>query len=146
MQIEEEVFRRWGALGKVGLGSSEADVLRPTEEGSRLFSAEVFLPVQATPSRADHWLQRLCLALLLDALKCVWTPGRRQREAWEWMRSEAEYCFSFSTVCAVLNLDAQAMRREVAHHLRPGPARAGGESGRPQRLVRGRSKASVLAL
>ena len=146
MQVEKGVSRRWGALSKAGLGSTAAHCLRPAAEGNPLFTSEVFLPVQATPSRADHWLPRLYLALLVDTLKCLWTHGRRQREAWEWVQSEAEYCFSFTAVCAVLNLNAPAVRREVAQHFGPGSARAGGESGLHQRRVRGRSKAGVPAL
>jgi hypothetical protein len=91
----------------------------------RLFAADLILPVQVVHPPADRWLWRLCLAILEDALKCLegkGSPGgrsrhgeiaRRTREAWEWFLSDAEYCFSFPTVCLVLNLNAEAVRREV---------------------------------
>jgi hypothetical protein len=75
---------------------------------------------------ADHWLGRLCQAILEDALKCLGTPGRDQREAWDWVISEAEYCFSFPTVCAVLQLNAEAVRSEARHRFAPGRAQQGG--------------------
>ncbi len=94
---------------------------------ARLFTANVILPVQAVHPPADRWLRRLCLAILEDALRCLegeGSPGgrvrrgevaRRTHEAWDWFRSDAEYCFSFPNVCLVLNLNAEAVRKEVRH-------------------------------
>jgi hypothetical protein len=90
-----------------------------------VFTPAILLPVQVTPPVADRWLRRLCRAILEDALACLegkgslsnkesdGEVGRRRHEAWRWVESEAEYCLSFVTVCAVLNLDAQAVRRQV---------------------------------
>ena len=83
-------------------------------------------PVQVDHPPADHWLQRLCLAILEDALKCLGTHGHDQREAWDWIISDAEYCLSFTTTCAVLQLKAEAVRREVGHRFAPGSALQGG--------------------
>jgi hypothetical protein len=146
MQIGEVVSRRWGACGTAGLSSPAVELLRPTENDSRWVTPEVFLPIQDIPARADHWLPRLCLALLVDTLKCLGSHGRRRREAWEWVRSEAEHCFSFIAVCAVLQLNAQAVRRKVAQRFGPGLARAGDASGLPRRRVRRRNGAGGLAL
>ncbi len=100
----------------------------------RLFTPAVLLPVQVVPPPADRWLRRLCLAILEDALGCLEGKGspsgkpyrgevaRRAREAWEWVMSDAEYCLSFPTVCAVLNLDAEAVRRQVRHRVVRGRA------------------------
>jgi hypothetical protein len=88
-------------------------------------------PVQEEYSPADDWLRRLCLALLADALKDLGgfggCGGRRARaryghEAWDWVRSDAEYCFSFSRVCTVLDLNVEALRRQIVHRFAPGSA------------------------
>ena len=98
-------------------------------EVSHLFAADVILPVQVVHPQADLWLRRLYQAILADALECLEGKGssggrgsrgevaRRSREAWEWVLSDAEYCFSFTTICSVLNLDAEAVRREVSRRL-----------------------------
>ena len=103
-------------------------------EVTGLFTADVILPVQVLHPPADRWLRRLCLAILEDALGCLagnGSPGgkvhriagaRRTHEAWEWFLSDAEYCFSFTTVCSVLNLNAEAVRREVRQRLAQGGA------------------------
>jgi len=137
MQIEEAGSRRWGAFGNADLSSPAADVLSPIAEGSWWLTPEVFLPDQDAPPRADHWLSRLYLALLVDTFKCLGAHGRRQREAWEWVRSEAEHCFSFTAVCAVLQLNVSAVRGKVTERF--GLAASVGEaSGLPRRRVRGR--------
>ncbi len=94
---------------------------------SQLFTADGILPAQVAHPPADRWLRRLSRAILEDALGCLegkGSPGgrvyrgevaRRSREAWEWFLSDAEYCFSFTTICSVLNLDAEAVRRELRH-------------------------------
>ena len=82
------------------------------------------LPVQLVHPPADSWLRRLCRAILEDALACLEGKGpssnlgrsdgaRRAGQAWQWIASEATYLFSFTLVCAVLNLDVQAVRRQV---------------------------------
>jgi hypothetical protein len=144
MQVEEAVSRRWSAGGNAGLSSTVVDLLRPAADDSRWLTPEVFLPVQDPPARADHWLPRLCLALLVDTLKCLGAHGRKQREAWEWICAEAEDCFSFTSVCAVLQLNAPAVRRKVAQHF--ASDLAGGSPHLPRRRVRGRDGAGVPAL
>jgi hypothetical protein len=90
--------------------------------------------VQVVHPPADGWLRRLYLAILEDALGCLAGKGapsgkpyrgevaRRAREAREWVLSDAQYCFSFTTVCAVLNLDAEAVRRAIRQRLAQGRA------------------------
>jgi hypothetical protein len=97
-----------------------------------LFAADAILPGQVSHQPADRWLQRLCLAILEEALGCLegkGSPGgrvyhgeaaRRSREAWEWFLSDAEYCFSFTIVCAVLDLNTEAVRRAVRRRFAQG--------------------------
>jgi hypothetical protein len=85
----------------------------------------LLLPVQVAHPPAESWLCRLCRAILEDALACLNGKGppsnkesygevaRRTYEAREWVRSDTEYCFSFVWVCAVLHLDADAVRRQL---------------------------------
>jgi hypothetical protein len=80
---------------------------------NRVLTAASRLPVHGGPLAVEGWLPRLCLAILEDALLSLGARGRRQHEAWEWVRSDAEYCFSFAWVCAVLHLDAEAVRRQL---------------------------------
>jgi hypothetical protein len=93
---------------------------------THLFAADVILPVQIIHPPADRWLRRLCLAILEDALKYLEGYGgyggrraraRQRHEAWEWFLSDAEYCFSFTIVCSVLNLNAEAVRGAVRRRL-----------------------------
>ena len=86
-------------------------------------------PVQEEYSPADHWLRRLCLAILVDALKDLESPGdcggyiaraRYSHEAWDWVRSDAWYFFSFSLVCTVLDLNVEAVRRQIVHRFARG--------------------------
>ena len=95
---------------------------------TRLFTTAALWPVQVVHPPADRWLWRLCLAVLEDALKCLGIYGgyggpvaraRYQREAWEWVLSDAEYCFSFATVCSVLHLDGEAVRNQLRHRYAP---------------------------
>jgi hypothetical protein len=90
-----------------------------------------FQPVQEEYPPADHWLRSLCLAILTDALKGLegfGGPGgsiaraRYSHEAWEWVQSDDWYFFSFSLVCTVLDLNLEAVRRQVGHRLAPGSA------------------------
>ena len=81
----------------------------------RVFTPDAILPVQVTYPPAEGWLQRLCLAIFDDALKCLEDRLREKRQAWEWVLSDADYCFSFTTVCSVLHLDAGAVRRQLRH-------------------------------
>src|SRR3954447_3196809 len=79
---------------------------------TQLFAPALLLPTQTLSAPADRWLRRLCRAILEDAVECLEGRGapntagvhpereraRRRQEAWEWIRSDAEYCFSFRTV------------------------------------------------
>jgi len=85
---------------------------RARSEVTRVVTAASDSPVAGDPSAVEDWLRRLCLAVLEDALQSLGSHGRRQREAWVWVRSDAEYCFSFVWVCAVLHLDADAVRKQ----------------------------------
>jgi hypothetical protein len=85
-------------------------------------------PVYEEYLPADHWLRRLCLAILADVLKDLGGFGscggrvaraRYGREAWDWVQSDTWYCFSFSLVCAVLELDREAVRRHIGHRVAP---------------------------
>ena len=101
---------------------------------TRLFAAHVILPVQVIPPPTDRWLRRLYQAILEDALGCLegtGSPGgrvyrgeaeRRSREAWEWFLSDAEYLFSFTLVCTVLDLDVEAVRSQVRQRVAQGKA------------------------
>ncbi len=98
---------------------------------THLFAADVILPVQVIHPPPDRWLQRLCLAILEDALNCLEiravrgghiARARYRHEAWEWFLSDAEYCLSFTIVCAVLDLNAEAVRRQVRQRFAQGGA------------------------
>jgi hypothetical protein len=98
---------------------------------THLFAADVILPVQVIHPPPDRWLQRLCLAILEDALNCLEiravrgghiARARYRHEAWEWFLSDAEYCLSFTIVCAVLDLNAEAVRRAVSRRRAQGGA------------------------
>ena len=106
------------------------DAVTPTPgTETRLFAPDFLLPTQTLPSPADGWLRRLCRAILEDALECLEGRGapssmgvrlsreriRRKQAAWEWILSDAEYCFSFTTVCAVLALDVATVRRQLTY-------------------------------
>jgi hypothetical protein len=98
----------------------------------RMFTPNVLLPAQVLRPPAISWLRRLYVAILSDALDCLEGKGppskmssarditRGQHEAWEWMMSEAEHCFAFLTICAVLDLNVEAIRREVRQRFVPG--------------------------
>jgi hypothetical protein len=103
---------------------------------TRVFTPDVILPIQGDHPPARSWLQRLCLAILEDALKCLgvggghggpWAHIRYRQEAWEWVLSEADYCFSFASVCSVLNLEAGSVRCQLRQHFK-GDAPQGGVS------------------
>ena len=91
----------------------------------RLLTPSVLLPAQVMSPWADRWLRRLCLAILEDALACLegkrplsskesyGEVARRTHEAWKWVMSDTTYLFSFTTVCAVLDLEVEAVRRQV---------------------------------
>src|SRR5207245_5967160 len=91
----------------------------------RLLTPSVLLPAQVASPWADRWLRRLCRAILEDALACLDGKGppsnmgsdrdgvRRGDQAQEWFRSDATYLFSFTTVCSVLDLEVEAVRKQV---------------------------------
>jgi hypothetical protein len=101
----------------------------------RVFTPDGILPVQIDSPPAHGWLWCLCLAIFEDALKCleaqvvrksrVVAYARSRHEAWDWVLSDAEYCFSFTTVCSVLHLDAEAVRRQLRHRFAGGAVQAG---------------------
>ena len=98
-----------------------------------LFAVGTLLPTQMARSMADRWLWRLYRAILEDALECLGGRGapssmgmrlsrervRRRQAAWDWIMADAEYCFSFPTVCAVLDLDVAAVRKQLARRFAP---------------------------
>jgi len=101
---------------------------------TRVFTPDAVLPIQVTHQPAERWLQRLCLAILDDALECLGVRGvhggpraraRYKQEAWEWVLSDADYCLSFATVCFVLNLNAEAVRRQLRQGFEGGTLQAG---------------------
>src|SRR5712692_1879542 len=110
----------------------------------RRLAAAGLQPIPDDHPPVDHWRRRLCQAILADAVGCLegkrslggWVPrgavARHTLEAWEWVLSDADYCFSFITVCAVLQLNAQAVRRAVSHHFAQGSAQPGGRSRLPR--------------
>jgi hypothetical protein len=101
-------------------------------EVSRLFAPHILLPTQMARSAANRWLRHLYGAILEDALACLEGKGpasqpgragdvaRRRREAWAWMMSDVETCFSFPTICAVLDLNIEAVRAEARRRVAPG--------------------------
>ena len=93
-----------------------------TVDLTRVFTPDAVLPIQVTSPPAERWLQRLCLAVLDEALRCLGVRGvhggpraraRYKHEAWNWVLSDADYCFSFTVVCSVLHLNAEAVRRQL---------------------------------
>ena len=98
-----------------------------------VFIPEALLPVQVVHPLAESWLQRLCLAIFEDALKCLEARtvrkgrgvARDRHEAWAWVLSDADYCFSFPTVCAVLQLDGEAVRKRLRARFAGGVLQAG---------------------
>jgi hypothetical protein len=96
-----------------------------------MLTPTIILPVQFAHSPATSWLRRLYAAILSDALDCLEGKGppskqgsardgaHRRNEAWAWVMSEAEHCFAFQTICAVLDLNVEAIRREVRQRFAP---------------------------
>jgi hypothetical protein len=93
-----------------------------------MFTPYALLPAQVVHPPADCWLQRLYLAIFEDALKYLAVSGgyggpraraRHRHETWQWVLSDADYCFSFSTVCSVLNLNVEAIRERLRHYFAP---------------------------
>jgi hypothetical protein len=110
-----------------------AEILAAVEV-TRVFTPEAVLPIQVTYQPAECWLQRLCLAVFDDALRCLGVRGvhggpraraRTKHEAWAWVLSDTDYCFSFTTVCSVLHLNAEAVRRQLRHCFEGGAPQAG---------------------
>jgi hypothetical protein len=92
-----------------------------------LFAPDILLPTQMARLATDRWLRRLYGAILEDALECLEGRGapsstgvhtereraRRRQQAWDWILSDTKYCFAFHTVCLVLDLDVDAVRRQL---------------------------------
>jgi hypothetical protein len=92
-----------------------------------IFAPEVLLPSQffsARPAGAECPEQRLMLAVLQDAVSTLLKHGNRgrgrsrrlAREAQQWIQARNhEWPFSFENICAVLNLDAEALRQGLSN-------------------------------
>ena len=102
------------------------DVTHPTVlQTTQLFTPSVLLPTQVARPPTNRWLRRLYVAILSDALDCLEGKGppslagssrdgtHRQQEAWRWVMSETEHCVAFLTICAVLELNVEAIREVV---------------------------------
>ena len=74
------------------------------------------LPSQFVEARPRSPEQRLCLAILEDALRCLQRHpptdriDREREEAWAWFASDAAYPFSFVDVCFWLELNPTRLR------------------------------------
>jgi hypothetical protein len=98
----------------------------------------VILPSQHFMSRGKLIPERrLMVAVLQDAVECIAKhrfakSGRRQRlfnEVRQWLLSEqADWPYSFVRICEVLDLDADAVRRELGLVPEPPPAAASGDA------------------
>jgi hypothetical protein len=98
---------------------------------------DIILPSQQFgPRRKQAPEQRLMIAVLHDALDCVekyrcatGTNGRRLfHEATQWfLAEETNWPFSFECICAVLDLDSDAVRERlrVVPESQPTPASRG---------------------
>lgn len=96
-----------------GLGSHNLRGLGDGE-GAIPWASDV-LPCQLDAD--PHWdgTQRLCFAVLLDAVELIQGMSRRslheRKEALRWVQSrECGYLFDFEHVCVVLGLDAEWVR------------------------------------
>jgi hypothetical protein len=104
----------------------------PPLQPPHLLAPHVLLPVQCARPPVNSWLRHLYVAILSDVLDCLAGKGapstlnrgqdkpRRWHEAWQWVMSEAEHCFACVTICAVLEINVEALRREVRHRFAPG--------------------------
>lgn len=79
-----------------------------------------FLPVQADGGRPLAPEQRLCLAILDDALAAAigtrrgYTTRRDRAQAWKWiMSSSIAHIFTFVNVCGALGLTPECVRRRA---------------------------------
>lgn len=90
--------------------------------------AEAVLPIQfyggRRGTRRTEPLRRLMVAMLFDAVRCFQTklesrqPARQQEfaEVQSWLFSDKENGpFSFKAVCDGLEIDPQAIRKELTH-------------------------------
>jgi hypothetical protein len=55
---------------------------------------------------------RLASAIMLRAMKDLFSRGRPRRDAGKWARSSADYVGSFTWVCDILRLDLEAVRKQ----------------------------------
>ena len=98
---------------------------------SSLTQLDIILPSQHfAPRRIQAPEQRLMIAVLHDAFDCVekyrratGSQGRRLfHEAKQWfLADETEWPYSFESICAVLDLDANAVRRRLSVAPEPVP-------------------------
>ena len=86
-----------------------------------LFSPSLVLPEQWQTPRFICGEQRLMLAILEDALRCLrlghpasTRKARLYTEAHEWItRRDAQWPFSFENICTMLDLDAGYIRKQL---------------------------------
>jgi hypothetical protein len=89
----------------------------------RLFQPDVMLPAQQFPAHSKREPEhRLMMAVLEAAVRCVRkypfpTDARGRRlfhEARQWLlAAEPNWPYSFERICAVLDLDADAVRQQL---------------------------------
>jgi hypothetical protein len=98
--------------------------MNPIDE---LLAHHIVTPSQYYDSRrrsaTDDALQRLMLAVMVDALECMSYRGlgngsaagrKAAMEADRWIEEENDdYPFSFNSICDVLGIDAQSLRKAV---------------------------------
>jgi hypothetical protein len=105
--------------------------MNPIDE---LLAHHIVTPSQYYDSRrrsaTDDALQRLMLAVMVDALECMSYRGlgngsaagrKAAMEADRWIEEENDdYPFSFNSICDVLGIDAQSLRKAVGAWLASG--------------------------
>ena len=65
-------------------------------------------------------IKALTLAVFEEGIRSYFSaPGRTRTEAHAWVHSNSSSAFSFVTVCEILGLEAEAVRRALPH-LKPG--------------------------
>jgi hypothetical protein len=96
--------------------------LRLTGDRRGILQPDIILPSQYFEPRGRLPEHRLMIAVLQDAIDCVAKhrcardfPGRRLfDEATRWLLAEeTDWLYSFERICAVLDLDANAVRRAL---------------------------------
>lgn len=73
-------------------------------------------PCQVYPDRNWWGEQKLCEAILADALTCLWGVWgvRQQQQDIAWVKSRSRrYTYDFENICEVLGLDAEWIRAGI---------------------------------